>query len=783
MSKIKLYFDYFKSKFKRSKEGREEKIDLDEIKEEIWSADFSNPKEARFVEKAGSDNEALVDDSGDLLSNPNALEKAFFETQNGQASFALELKRKSLYSWAMNPVFRYENFVLDAEIEFSENKNSNQNENEHSVEPTKAGTCAAGFLFRYISQKAFYSILISDKGWVRLDAVVNNTPMPILGWTKPLTETDLEKYKIKLICVGTSITVLVNNSWLGKFESDVVQAAGKIAFAGQNWESRSSVKFNLNSFKISSIPALVEEADSAANDEDGIAPEAYVNLANTYYGMGQFVAAIYCLKQAWKLRDADLQDHILAGQIYSAQGLVDEAEKEFRLALEIENDNITAQTELARLFYQTDKMKELKILLKEISDKKIEESSLLLTLQAHLLSAEGEHLQAAKIYGQAFELNQRAGVRTGILKYNEAKELKVADQKKEAVSAYIDAGNLFLAKEEYNEMANVINALEHLDENNNELWALRGKFYYAIENKSEALKDFEKLIEAKTKDASIWYLYGLLVQDEDLDAAIKAYKKACKIEPNYGLYAFRLAEALYLNDDDCSGVLAQAEAADPENGWIHNLKGLCALDEDNFEEAEAELSKARKLLPDEIIVLENYIEVKRLQGKLHECKPLFEIENGTADLAVEKNRGGGFHIFANALFFNEEYDEADVWFQKALKLKPFSPELLADKAENSLKIGYLNDADTLLVKALDIEPSERIYRLISLVAIEKGDYNRAEIVLQKAIEEFGFDEDILFDIANLYIQTNKIDKAKVVLKKLKDCENQELLKEFKKRLK
>ena len=314
-------------------------------------------------------------------------------------------------------------------------------------------------------------------------------------------------------------------------------------------------------------------------------------------------------------------------------------------------------------------------------------------------------------------------------------------------------------------MADVINALERLAPNREETWALAGKFYYAIENFKEALNNFQKLCKAKTKDSTVWYLYGLLLQSEKLgtynpDEAIKAFKKALKLEPNSGLYAFRLAEALYLSGDDCSSVLAEAERLDGDNGWVYNLKGLCALDKENYPAAQAALEKARTILPDEIVILENYIEAVRMQGRLKEYAHLFDVEAGTADLAVERNRAEGFHIYANALFFNGEYEEAEIWYQKALKLKPADAEILTDKAENSLQIGFLNEADGLLVKALDIKPSERIYRLIAVVAVQKGDYARAEITLRNAIDEIGNTEELSADLANLYKQTNRKIEAR-----------------------
>ena len=84
---------------------------------------------------------------------------------------------------------------------------------------------------------------------------------------------------------------------------------------------------------------------------------------------------------------------------------------------------------------------------------------------------------------------------------------------------------------------------------------------------------------------------------------------------------------------------------------------------------------------------------------------------------------------------------------------------------------------------MDIEPTERIYGLISLLAIKKGDHARAEVSLRQAIEEFGESEELLFDLTNLYIQTNRKEKAKETIKLLTDCEDQERLKELKALLK
>lgn len=743
MGRIGLYISYFKRYLQKKREARRPvPADFEEIKEEIWQADFSKPETARFIEEAG-----------------DGYESRFKKTPCGKSGFSLVLKRKHLYAWTVNPVFRYKDFVAEADLILPK-ADFSKPEKEGS-----AGSCACGLIFRHISDKAFYALLVSDRGWVRLDAVVNSTPMPILGWTKPVTDKTKAggTFGIRLICVGTAITVLADGVWLGKFETDRVQAAGKIGFAAQNWEDYPVAEFFLSSFKINSIPVFAEAADSEANNSASIPPEAHINLAQTYYAMGQYVSALYAVKQARKMRPSSVSDHLLTGKIYFAQRLTEEAEGEFLKALELDSENGQALTELAGLYYHLNETKKLKAVFKRLSDEAVRSSVVLCSLKAHLLSAEGKHKESAGLYGQAFTLEPQ----NGILKYNEANELYRSGETAAACEAYFSAGSLFLAAEEYKDLADTVNALERLAPEDGRTCALSGKFHYALGNMDEALEAFRRLCDAGTKDAAVWYLYGLLVQNTDGTQALKAFKKACSLDKTSGLYRFRLAETLYLNGEDCSAPLAEAERLDPENGWVYNLKGLCAMDTDDFKTAEAEIIKARKLLPDEIVILENYAEALRLQGRLEECAPLFDVDAGTADLAAERNRAMAFQIFANALFFDGQYERAEPWYRKALRINPANAELLTDTAENALEIGLLNEADDLLVKAFDIEPSKRIYRLIAAVAVKKGDYARAEVTLKKAAEECKGAEAVLFDLADLYLNTNKTEKAAELAKLLK----------------
>lgn len=748
MGKLRLYFEYFKNKFfKRIKRVKREKpaIDFEEVKEEVWTADFSGKTDPRFKEEQ---------DSG---------YKTFFEKQETGGSFCLELLRKHIYAWSLNPQFRYKNFVLEAALTIPPHKTGL----DFAEADKGAGAYAAGFLFRYIAEKAFYAVLISDKGWVRMDAVINSTPIPMLGWTRPLEKIENGSFSLKLICVDTSFTVMVNNVWLAKISNDIIQSAGKIAFAGQNWETVSAVKFTLRNFSIKSDNLIAEAADSAANEKKSISPEARINLAQTYYAMGQVPSAIYEIKKAWELRCPVYEDYLLAGRIYFSRRMVEEAEDSFLKALQLNGDSTELSAEIAGLYYHCDNYEKLGSFLKKIPAAEIRASAVLCNFKGHYLHFKGEYEKAAGFYAQAAKLNPGQGV----FRLNEANEYVNAGKKEKAVETYIEAANIFLSGEEYNDLGTVINSLERLAPEDERVLALNGKFYYAVENYEAALENFTKLCSAGTKDSTAWYLFALLLQKKgETEKSVKALKKACKLEPDYALYHFRLAEILFLTGQDCAPFLEQALNLDEKNGWTHNLNAMYLMSLNDLEAAEKAVLNARKLLPGEMPVLENYTEIKRLRGKLKDCEPLFDIEAGTADLAAERNTARAYHIFANALYADGKNDEACGWYEKALKLSPSDSEILVDKAENSLQIGLLNEADGLLVKALDIKPSEKIYRLISTAAAKKGDYARSEISLIKAAEDFGESADILFDLTNLYLTLNKKDKAERTFVKLKEKE-------------
>lgn len=782
MGMFKLYIDYFKSKIKNLRKPKEEiPIDYEEIVEEQWQANFSKPENCRFAAETG--------DGYTVAFTPPE------PAGNNTGGLTLEAQRKHLYAWTVNPVSRYKDVIIEADIRLPEPAKKPDGQDT----PTdKAGGFAAGILFRYISQSTFYALMISDAGWVRLDAVVNSTPMPLLGWIKipdsahsdadhhgsdhsdpdhsysdhsnHKEETDTKRaYSIKLIANNTTITILINGHWVACCEDDTIQAAGKIAFAIQNWETYPQVTAQLSRFSLNSIPMTVETAYTEANEFSAVPPDARISLAKTLYAMGRYVPALLQLRAAARLKEPEEADRILAGRIYFAQRMLDEAEREFQSVLEANPSNEEAFAELGGIYYRAERYEDLQRLLQKVPKPMMAQSSFLSNLEGHLYHALGKHQEAAEAYRRAFTISPDQG----LFAFHQANELYDCGKKPEAVDAYMQAARAFLQQEAYDDLAEVITILERIAPNDPRTLSIAGKYAYAVGRYDDALLKLKTACKKGSEDSADWYLYGLLLKTDDPKGAVKAFKKACDLEPEYGLYQFRLAEALYLSNGKYQPALEQALAADPQNGWVHNLRALAALSENDIEQAEAAVAEARRLLPDEVSLLVNYLEVQRRKGQLAKCLPLFDIENGTADLAVERNRAAAFHALANAFADDDSREEAQQWYYKAIKLDPKNPELLTDKAENDYALFLLNEADDGLVKALDIQPSVRIYQLIASISVQKGDYARAEVTLRTGLEAFADSADLHYDLACVYRNTKRFEQAQAQVVQLKRYETSE----------
>lgn len=105
----------------------------------------------------------------------------------------------------------------------------------------------------------------------------------------------------------------------------------------------------------------------------------------------------------------------------------------------------------------------------------------------------------------------------------------------------------------------------------------------------------------------------------------------------------------------------------------------------------------------------------------------------------------------------KRHTEAETLFLEALEQEPRDPELLADLGYCYFLQGKLIKAQSALIKATTMEPSNSLFRNnLGLVEGHLGNYNAALANFKAA----GTDADAYFNLAFIYAAQNQHDKAK-----------------------
>jgi tetratricopeptide (TPR) repeat protein len=745
--------------------ARTDDIDTELEIEESWKTDFRKHDDARFVEETGES----------------------YATRIAEGGLVLSLLKKNVYAWTVDPLYRYRDFVLEGLVEFPRESGTStiQGDATASGDPQgtpggdgepypRAGSMAAGFLFRYLTESTFYAVLVSDRGMVRMDVVINGTPVPILGWTEtrrgnpdidvgpadadaaPYLKND-RLYAIRVIARATSFTLIVNDAWVAECADDTIQAAGKIAFAAQNWDSGKQSEATLSGIAIDSAPMEVETVYSRWNQFLPIAGDAHAALARTWYAMGKYVPAIIELKRAWKARPADAEELLLSGQAFLAQRLYAEAEDKTREALALDGSNPAAVADLGGILYLQNRFAELDGLLQTVSAEAIADSPFLANLEGHLLAWKGLHAEAAEAYLRAA---RRVGDQ-GLFYLHAGNEYGSAGFPDKAIDAWLGAARVFLSASEYDDLADAVDRLLEAASDDPRTLGLAGKYQYAVGNEKAAAEYLERAVALGTGDSAAWYLHGMILAARgDTPKAIAAFRKATELEDGYGLYHFRLAETLFNSGEDCSAELARALETGSDNGWAWNLAAMRDLAAGDLDAAERNADKARRLLPGELAPLVNHAEIWRREGRLDEALALFD-----------PNDPDSLHAQANLLVEDGRHEEAEELYVQALRHHPFDAELLTDRAANCIEIDLLSEADDLLGRAIEIESSPRVYKLIAYLSGRKGEYVRAEVALQRGLEEFPDATELLFELASVYNATGKRDKAAETARRLRELDD------------
>jgi tetratricopeptide (TPR) repeat protein len=552
--------------------------------EELWFGEFTGPEEGRFLE---TDEEGYA---ARYAHERGAGKYASGRRGEGEPRLTLELERPNLFAWTEAPVYRYSDFVLEGDL----------------IIPPNEPYSAAGFLFRYQDESDFYALLVSNKGFFRLDLILSGKPRALIGWTElpdsvrfrwtglppgtvltPAIEpvrgeaavsglpSEGQSFNLRVIARGEHFTIMVDDEWVAEAVDDSFDA-GYIAFAAQRYGDEasgdraanigdsapvapardsalttslvagSSATFELGSCMVESRPVEVESWYYRHNYY--IVPEAAARrrLAETFFAMGESLSAAVQLRKLERMRPLDADEFFLKAESALRLGLQDEAEAALDACLALAPDRDDAAEEKANLLYLRGRYLELRDELAKLVPTR-RENPRLLCLSGHARFNLGDFAGAGAEYRAAADLEDEESAGAALGRMNEARAWDQAGKKEEAAEAYLEAARLFANQGADGDLDLALGRLAALRPRSLEAKAIRAKALYRRGKRDEAAKLLTELVAKGAADSGSYYTLGLILAEKgEDDRAIEQFAAALELEPEYPLYAFRYAERLYL---------------------------------------------------------------------------------------------------------------------------------------------------------------------------------------------------------------------------------------------
>jgi tetratricopeptide (TPR) repeat protein len=734
--------------------SREQPPEPGSITEELWVADLSGTSEkGRFLECEEESHGASYREGG----------------------LGLRLKRPGLFAWTEAPLYRQSDFVLEGEFAFANGVPLGGS----AAEGQPYSAC--GFLFRAADEGNFYCVLVSNKGYLRMDAVFNGKPRPLFAWTECPVELG-SSFSLRVIARGNHFIVLVDDEWAAEAFDDTFRA-GYPGFAAQNYGpaegeegAGGAAEFLLESCFIESRPVEVETWYYRYNYFEVASPEARIRLAETFFAMGEWLSASAQLRKAEGRRPLTAGELFLKAELLIRLELYDEAGEALEACLAAEPGKKEAVEEKANLLY----LKASYLELRDYVDGLLGTdpgSPRLRTLAGHARFSLGDYIGAAEDYAHAAALDPAQP----LFRMNEARAREQAGDKRGAARAYLEAARGFFTAEADDDLELALARLGELDPRNPELAATRAKLLYRRGRKLEAKAAIAGLIKAGTQDSAIHYLAGLIANEEgQREKALGHFEAATALEPGYPLYAFRRAEYIFLlGRPEAGEAIGRALELAPEDGWICNLAGQFwlakrPLVEEAAGRAREFLERARAALPGSVEPAVNLAELESLLG--HEERALAELA-AFPDEPQARNQAG------NVLARSGKIEEAAREYEKAIAAcanakhaasgssLPSLGEYEANLAAAYFELERYSEAEERIRKALDLGAGPRVYLLAGNLALVYGDWVRAETSYRAGLELDPESAELLFALGRCYVGARKQAKAEDCVERLEKLDS------------
>jgi tetratricopeptide (TPR) repeat protein len=378
---------------------------------------------------------------------------ARYSVETGESSLRLCLKRKQLFAWTELKRYRYADASIEAELEL-------------------ASPGAAGLILRMADDNSFVYLLASSGGALRMDAVFNGEPRPIVPWLRCPWLEAASSIVLTVVMRGGRYIVLANGRWAFEADDDTVEA-GFLAFAAQAYE-HDDTTFSLKSLRIEARPLEVEVDFVRYGRVLARDAEQRRRLAEVLFQAGDYLPALIHARKLSESPQPAAGDIFLEAECLLRLDLRAEAAAALERCLALAPAMDEAREERYNLLYLNGDYLELRQELLADSGR-LEGSPRLLNLLGHAQYNLGAWLPAAQAYGKA----AAADPAMPIYALNAARSLDKAGMSVDAAGSWLQAALGFFEQSAWDDAAACSARLRELKYDAKALDSLDARLAYA----------------------------------------------------------------------------------------------------------------------------------------------------------------------------------------------------------------------------------------------------------------------------------------------------------------
>jgi tetratricopeptide (TPR) repeat protein len=433
---------------------------------EKWIADFTKPEKSGFIIKPEISYNAYLEKG--VSRKKSSLSKGSGPSKEGVPSkrnaLFLGLKKKNRMAWLETAHRVYVDQIIEARFRFDNSE----------------GYCAAGIMFRVTEQGSYYLILISSKGYFRLDVVNNNIPRSLVGWTEAPGLNDCAA-NLKMIAHGEHLIAFLNGKWIAE-AYDASIPGGHLGFALVSYDEEDILKITgeeyacrawLDFLSVDSRTGAVEAEYEKWDGNIEIGAESRFRLAESLATLDYFDAAHSQILKIWKRREEAIKnimatytetrnrkELLFAARMASQLGHYATAEEYINICLTMcidRAEELIAYAEKAKILSVQHKYSDLAAFLPDYIQQVNTNAGNtdippLYALLGHAHWNLKNYKAAAAAWGKAFSLDGN----NGLYAASAAKAFEQTGKKTEALQHYVDGAHCFLRQKDYAELGALV---------------------------------------------------------------------------------------------------------------------------------------------------------------------------------------------------------------------------------------------------------------------------------------------------------------------------------------